>query len=230
MNVRTVKLASGPARRLTPRQAGLSLVELMIAMVLGLFLIAGALTVYAETKRTYRYHDGLAQIQEQTRFSVFFLTRNVRVAGFPGDNAPPGNRIEGTDGVTDTLTVRVRDELDCRDEPTGGVAINRFRINAGNLECSGDGVTWDVYVTNVEDMQFAYGEDLNGDGSANRYVTASDGPNWGDVVAIRASLLIRSADFATSEPESYRSLGGAVVVPADRRIRRSAETTIALRN
>jgi len=212
------------------RQRGLTLVELMIAMLLGIFLSSSVYLMYFKTKQTYRYQNGLAQVQEQGRFAINFLTKSLRIAGFPGDDMPPGNKIEGTDGPTDTVTVRLRENLDCRDIGTAGVAVNQFRINANNLECSGDGVDWDIYVQNVEDMQFLYGEDLNGDGLANRYLTAAEGPSWADVVVARVSLLVRSTDFATSKSEDFQDLFGNTVAAPDNRLRRSFVTTIALRN
>ncbi len=217
---------SGP----NSRQRGVTLVELMIAMLVGLFLMGGVLMVFDRTKQAYRYQNGLAQVQEQGRFAIAFLTQSLRVAGFPGDNPPAGNRIQGTDGATDSVTVRLRDNRDCRDVATAGVAVNRFRINANNLECSGDGITWDVYVQNVEDMQIMYGEDLDADGVANRYVTATEGPNWANVVTARVSLLARSTDFAAVQPEDHVNLAGNIVAAQDNRLRRSFASTIALRN
>ncbi len=212
------------------RQRGVTLVELMIAMLVGLFLMGGTLLVFEKTKQAYRYQNGLAEVQEQGRFAIAFLTQSLRVAGFPGDNPPAGNKIQGTDGATDTVTVRLRDNRDCRDIATAGVVVNRFRINANNLECSGDGITWDVYVQNIEDIQILYGEDLDADGVANRYVTATEGPNWANVVTARVSLLARSTDFAASVPEDHVNLSGNIVAAADNRLRRTFSTTITLRN
>ena len=212
------------------RQRGVTLVELMIAMLVGLFLMGGMLLVFEKTKQAYRYQNGLAEVQEQGRFAIAFLTQSLRVAGFPGDDPPAGNKIQGTDGATDTVTVRLRDNRDCRDIATAGVVVNRFRINANNLECSGDGITWDIYVQNVEDMQILYGVDLDADGVANRYVTATTGPAWANVVSARVSLLARSTDFAATVPEDHVNLNGNIVAAQDNRLRRSFSTTITLRN
>ncbi len=230
MKIRNATLFLDRHTRLVSQQRGVTLVELMIAMLLGIFLTGGLFLTFNNSKQAYRYQNGLSQIQEQGRFAISFLTKSVRVAGFPGDNMPPGNRIEGTDGVTDSVTIRLRDDRDCRDMPTAGVATNRFRISGGNLQCSGDGIAWDDYVPNVEDMQIWYGEDLDADGIANRYVTATEGPAWANVVTTRVSLMIRSTDNATSEPETYMSLLGNTVVAQDKRLRKPFVTTIALRN
>ncbi len=211
-------------------QRGVTFVELMIAMLLGLFLTSSVYFMFAKTKQAYRYQNALAQVQEQGRFATDILTQSLRLAGFPGDNMPPGNKIEGTDGPTDTVIVRYRNDVDCRDIATAGIAINRFRINAGNLECSGDGIDWDIYVRNVENMQMLYGEDLDNDGLANRYVTATAGPDWSNVVVARVSLLVRSTDYASSQSEEYEDLSGNRVAPVDNRLRKSFGTTITLRN
>lgn len=230
MNGQRVTVMRDTGTRPNSRQRGVTLVELTIAMLLGLILVNGLYFVQQKAKQAYLYQNALAEVQEQGRFATIFLTRSLRVAGFPGDNMPPGNKIEGTDNVTDTVTARLRDGLDCRDVATAGVAVNRFRVNAGNLECSGDGINWDVYVRNVEDMQVLYGEDLDADGLTNRYLTATDGPDWANVVAARVSLLVRSTDNATMRPEAYRDLAGNTVLAEDKRLRRSFVTTIALRN
>ncbi len=212
------------------RQSGLTLVELMIAMLIGIFLTGGMFVIFEKTKQAYRYQNALAQTQEQGRFAINFLTQSLRVAGFPGDNPPAGNKIEGTDGATDTVSIRLTDTLDCRDVATGGVAVNQFRINNNNLECSGDGANWDIFVQNVEDMQILYGEDLDADGVANRYVTATNGPTWANIVTARVSLLVRSTDNSTATVEDYQNLAGNTVDGPDNRLRRSFISTVALRN
>lgn len=65
-------------------QAGFSLVELMLAMALGLFLLAGLIQICASVKTTYRLQTALARIQENGRFTVHFLNQNIRLAGYAG--------------------------------------------------------------------------------------------------------------------------------------------------
>jgi type IV pilus assembly protein PilW len=215
----------------TTRQRGISMVELMVGLLIGVFLMGGVLQVFDNSKRGYRYQEGLSQVQEQGRFAMQFLTWNLRVAGYPANNPPAGNKIFGTDGATDTVAMRFDSALDCRDIATaGGVAVNTFRVFRNNLECSGDGITWDIFVTDIEDMEVLYGEDLTTDGVANRYVTATQGPTWANVVSVRLSLIARSSDFAVRQPETYTDLAGNVIAPNDSRLRRVFVSTINVRN
>lgn len=65
-------------------QAGLSLVELMIAMVIGLVLMTGVLQIFLGSKRVYTTQDALSRIQENGRLAVDFLSRDTRMAGYAG--------------------------------------------------------------------------------------------------------------------------------------------------
>ncbi|MCB1939869.1 MAG: PilW family protein [Rhodocyclaceae bacterium] len=74
------------------RQRGLSLIELMVGMLIGLLLIGGMISVFAANKQTYRYNEELARLQENSRFAVEFIQRSLRMAGHigcPELNAPP---------------------------------------------------------------------------------------------------------------------------------------------
>ena len=62
------------------RESGLTLVELMIAMVLGLFVIGGVISVTLSNSQTYRTNQALAQIQESTRSAFEILARETRQA------------------------------------------------------------------------------------------------------------------------------------------------------
>jgi type IV pilus assembly protein PilW len=63
---------------------GLSLIELMIAMLIGLVLILGLVQVFAASRTSYQLSEGLARVQENGRFAIDFLQRDVRMAGHFG--------------------------------------------------------------------------------------------------------------------------------------------------
>ncbi len=65
-------------------QTGFTLIELMIAMLLGLFLIGGILQVFIGSRQTYRMQENLSRLQENGRFVMDFITRDNRMMGFQG--------------------------------------------------------------------------------------------------------------------------------------------------
>ena len=65
-------------------QQGLSLVEIMIAMVISVFLMAGIIQIFISSQKTYRIQEGLSRVQENGRFAMEFMARDIRKAGFQG--------------------------------------------------------------------------------------------------------------------------------------------------
>ncbi len=67
-----------------PSQSGLTLVELMIAMVLGLIVIGGVISVISANRQTYRTNEALSQVQESARTAFELLARDIRQAAATG--------------------------------------------------------------------------------------------------------------------------------------------------
>ena len=65
-------------------QAGLSLVELMIALTLSVTLILGIFTVYTNSSQTTRVGESLARVQESGRIGLEIMSKEVRMAGYQG--------------------------------------------------------------------------------------------------------------------------------------------------
>lgn len=71
----------------TPRASrGVTLVELMIALLIGSVLLIGAITVYVNSSRSQRVNEALGRLQENARFALDTLEPDVRLAGFWGLN------------------------------------------------------------------------------------------------------------------------------------------------
>ncbi|WP_417066925.1 PilW family protein [Niveibacterium terrae] len=86
------------------RNHGFTLVELMVAMVVGLLISGVAIAVFAMTKNTSRIGDALSRYQEGFRFGTQVMSRDIRMAGYFGCNSTlnhqPADLISGT--VDDT--------------------------------------------------------------------------------------------------------------------------------
>lgn len=66
------------------RISGLSLMELLIALLIGSILIVGVIQVFLASWTAYRLSQGIARNQESGRFALDFLTRDIRMAGHTG--------------------------------------------------------------------------------------------------------------------------------------------------
>lgn len=65
-------------------QRGMSLIELMIALLIGLLLSAAIITVYLSNKKTFWDTEAAASLQENSRFAMKLITHDLRLAGFYG--------------------------------------------------------------------------------------------------------------------------------------------------
>lgn len=365
------------------RQRGLSIVELMVAMLISLLLLAGVVQIFVSSKSTYRTQEALSRLQENARFAVDFVNRRVRLAGYMGclstgnssfesmlnddgsgnplfafdlGTAIEGFEAAGTDATdtyaitatnpapassaagwspaldadlvgsvlpgTDVIVIRnasttsyplvdpfnnsaqifvakpndfvageiliatdcVKSTLFQTDNVTdtaSGTASNVVHsgkvMNPGNVmpvwpipaQQYGAGAEimraeTTVYyigqgasgvptlfqrqltrisdtesalvsqelVEGVESMQIAYGEDTNGDGAVDSYVSADAVGDWTAVVSVRIAFLMRSNEQVRVDTDSgaYAVAGTTLNPVDDRRLREVVSTTVTLRN
>ena len=76
---------SGDRFRYKVRGAGgFTLIELMVAMLLGLIVIAGVVSVFLAGQQSYRTNVALGDIQDGSRIAFEMMARDIRGAGFTG--------------------------------------------------------------------------------------------------------------------------------------------------
>ncbi len=93
-------------------ERGLTLVEILVSLVIGLFLMGGIFRVYLANKEAYRLNDAMARLQENGRFAIEFLARDLRLAGYNGC----GGRMRD---VTSTLNPTTDPRFDFEDHIQG---------------------------------------------------------------------------------------------------------------
>jgi len=94
-----MKPRSFPHRTVT----GLSLIELMVAMAIGLVLMLGVIQIFSASRAASRLAEGSARVQENGRFALEFLQREIRMAGHYGCVNDQAHFVRGEgDPVVDT--------------------------------------------------------------------------------------------------------------------------------
>lgn len=132
-------------------QRGLTLVEMMVAMVLGLVVIGGAISLTLANRQSYRTNEGLSQMQESARTAFELLARDIRQAGVTGcDNeGRVGNVLDATGGAQwwtewfgmqghnddeDTSAVSFGDERGQRSEGTDAIQMQGIQGAALSID------------------------------------------------------------------------------------------------
>lgn len=75
------------------RQVGASLIELMIAMFIGLILVATIGNAYVGAKQGFHTLNALSRIQEGARYAFEFMGNETRMAGYTGGPANGGTNV-----------------------------------------------------------------------------------------------------------------------------------------
>ncbi len=238
------------------RQKGFTLVEMMVAIVIGLLLIAGTLSVFLSTKQGYRMTSGMSLMQATGRATLDLLTREIMISGFPQedviDTFVSALSSDGGGGSSDTFTVHYRATVDCLGNAAPvyadgqQYAKNQYfvQVVAGtsNLMCqpraeddSAIGAAA-VVVAGIENLQILYGEDndpTDGIPNATRYVTAGNVANWANLVSAKIGIVVNSQNViaTTNDTTSFSLIGQTANAAAGDRLRRRAySTTTVIRN
>lgn len=275
------------------RPRGFTLVELLVALTIGLLITLVVTQAYLSGLGTQRAQTSLTRAQEASRFAFDALSKAIRRAGYKNPKAtglgfcdsptvvrlvarnditsidPTAANLSGSTPVlnsSDVVRVRYFGEgntvtniadgtiSDCQGtavapnalvEETYFVAADANNNNEPTLFCysSASAANGNVaLIPGVESLQMLFGEDTDGDGSINGYVTATNITNTNNVRSIMISMVTRTPD-ATAVNRSAQSInhfsskypatgdaGNTFNAPADGRMRQHSVTTIALRN
>lgn len=202
------------------REKGFSLVELMIAMALGTLVTVAAVQLFGTNQRTFQLQQGLTDVQEQGRFALDYISRDLRMMGLrdPAVAGPePGlvllattvNGVvmpasqddengSGNDRLTFSFHARAGD-ADCEGDVTAAAALvaNTYWVQNDQLFCAGSVSALTpglVLVVGVDSFQVQVGIDATADGipAAERYLRIDEVVGTDQIVSARIALLVRA--------------------------------------
>jgi len=89
--------------RKADRQAGFSILELMIALLLGVVVVSGIVQLFVGNSRTYELVNAQSRLQENARYAFEFITAAARNAGYYGCAPEQDFIIKGLVGAWNTI-------------------------------------------------------------------------------------------------------------------------------
>lgn len=203
------------------RQRGVTLIELLVSMALGVFIVAGTIQIFIGSKQTYRTQVALSRLQENGRFALDMLQQSLRMTGYRNNPAMElykafenddttglmqGQVIRGFDGAgsgsnADHILLRYQSPAsnsrsNCLAIAVSGDTLIGFSLDDGGaLRCSVNDVLVQPLVSGIHDMELVYGVDLDDDQSADTYLGAAAitaNNRWLHIVSVKIALLISS--------------------------------------
>lgn len=227
-------------------QRGISLVELMVALVLGLLVSGAAMQLLLTNQQTFALQSTSSTMQDDGQMLLRYMMADIRQAGRGSaiagtvppvifDTSQPAFSKEGGTGP-DELVIRFSGDRDCQGtvSATPQDITNRYFVSSGALSCSGSLSTGSVeLLPRVETFQVQYGVDIvpNNVVSVGRWVNADDVGSR-PVVAIRFAVLLASDGETNVEhtASTHHVLNQLVTAPADSRLRKVFGSTVYIRN
>ncbi|MBT0964002.1 PilW family protein [Denitromonas iodatirespirans] len=133
------------------RQQGLSLIEVMVGMLIGLFILGGMVTLFFGNQQTYRYNEELSRLQENSRFATEILQRHLRMAGHVGcltlQEINGGSPISKGESIVDSPQIQIE----------GMTAVQAFQYSAASPGVVGDAGKTAVLGSDVVTLRYGQG-------------------------------------------------------------------------
>lgn len=196
-----------------PAQRGFTLVEVMIALLIGGVVMAAVMTTFRVQHNTYLAQDQVVEMQQNLRVAMDMLAREIRSAGFdPTGNSGAGITIAtvGRLGFTRDLNAD-EDTIDPNETMTFGFSAT-FDADVDGIIDSGvaplglnRGGGFQPVAENFQALEFVYLVENGND--MIRTLT----PNLGNIRGVQISLLARAAVADPRHTDSMQYLPASMI-------------------
>ncbi|MCV6610872.1 MAG: PilW family protein [Amphritea sp.] len=236
------------------RQSGFSMIELMISVAMGLFMVAAILVAYVSAAQNFRVQEAMSEVQEDGRYASIQLLHDIRQSGFGRDQGEPKvlgyNRVRADINNLHQFAKQVSGDAAFR--PT--LAFNRLRspvvympvegergaayyLATGangrlSLYRNGDGNGSSELIEGVEGLVFEFGLDSDSDNIVDvyKFQAQMNGVDWRRAQSIRFYLLLSSSSTNVVDMPQVLAAPFNGVNTADRRLYRVFVGTAGIRN
>ncbi len=135
--------------RFPPKQAGLTLIELMISVTIGLLLLVGLASVLFNSSRAQRELEKSGQVIENGRYAISLLTEDLRHAGFYGPYYELGDPLGALPDPCETTAADLENSL-----------VQTIQGYAADYTDPDDPVEPDVSATTCDDLGLLVDDNL----------------------------------------------------------------------
>jgi type IV pilus assembly protein PilW len=179
------------------KEKGITLIELMVALVILAVVIGSIYRLFIIQTRAYTVQDQVVEVQQSVRSAMEILLRDLRMTGYDDDNIGSTVTI-ATPIATPVSANSITVQYEYFDATAAQYQRHTVQYSVdGNLTLQrridrnppGDSRT-EPLLENVDDLTFTYGIDTNEDGVVDSWVVSA-GVGSSKIIAVRASLTAR---------------------------------------
>jgi type IV pilus assembly protein PilW len=173
---------------------GVTLIELLVALVICGMVAAGIYQVFIAQSKAYTVQDQVIEVQQSVRSAMEILLRDLRMAGFDNDNLLSTVTIDSPIANLSDSSITVNYEYyDKALSQYQKHTIAYWRDGGSSslirqLTVNDVARPQETLLENVEKLNFTYGVDVNEDGALDSGITFEPGMK---VVAVRVTLTAR---------------------------------------
>jgi prepilin-type N-terminal cleavage/methylation domain-containing protein len=207
--------------KMIKRENGITLIELMVALVIFSIVIAGTYRLFVAQSRAYTVQDRVVETQQNIRSAMEILLRDLRMTGFDDDNI--NSKIDivtpliaGTDQITIDYEFDNTTQYSVRYWRDAGSQTLRRQLTTIKDDGSSVVSPQETLLENVEELNFTYGVDTNDD-------YAMEG-GWIQAVATAGLRVVAVKVRLTARPQQLTQEDQKMMSP------RILETAVTLRN
>jgi type IV pilus assembly protein PilW len=219
---------------------GVTLIELLVALVIAAITMAGIYRVFISQTKTYAIQDQVMEVQQSVRGAMEILLRDLRMTGFDDDNVNSDVTIANplaTPVQTSDITINYEyyDRTLATEAQKYQSHLVRYWRDAGTSrlmrQLTVDAVARpaEIILENVNALTFTYGVDRNNDGimddqNNNNQIDTNDWLSAAGVVALGNPKVVAIKVSLTGRPDQTNTDVSKVVSP------RTLISAVTLRN
>lgn len=171
------------------------MVELLVAVTIGMLLMTGAISIFLSNKHTYEITDDLSRLQENARYAIATMAKDIRMVGFFGcaDNALALQN--GLSGATGGSLHDTGDAVEGFEQGAVVWAPSGSNAGIGSIVANSDAITV-RYLEGVGDPLTA---NMTAQGDALQ-INATNDLSQGDIVAVSDCSSADILQVSTADP------------------------------
>ena len=188
-------------------ERGFTLIEILVAMAISLVVMTGVYQVYVAQQKSYILQEQVAAMQQNLRAGMYFMAREIRMAGYNPDNLA---NIGINQATVNQIQISYFDDQpgSATSGTTLGVTYRLFDTDAdGDSDLvRDDGTGAQQLAQNIDALNFVYLD-------ANGAVIANPSANLASIRSIQITLIARTGrpDPGYRDTTSYANQSGTTI-------------------